>query len=103
MVSLKKEPKIREVTTVHLIDENKAARTYCPLKEKAENSTKKLIKHADIKEHTEHTFCGLDAWEWVEIIIKSILLIGALAFVVFFLAAFLGEGLTFAKYIETVT
>ncbi len=115
MVSLKKEPQIREVTPVHLMDEEEAVRIYCPPRDEIKISVKQAdidllpaikdnAKPQEINNNDtpqEHTFGGLNKWEGAEIIIKSIAIMGGLAFVVFFLSSFLGEGLTLAKYLAT--
>ncbi len=110
MVSLKKEPQIREITPIHLIDEDEAIQIYCPPRESTENDIKISVKQADndllpaVKdkdEPQERTFGGLNKWEWAEIIIKSLLIMGGIAVIVFLIAGFLGEGLTLAKDIAT--
>ena len=114
MVSLKKEPHIREFTPVHLMDEDEAIRTYCPPRENVENEIKKSVKQADneilpaVKNNDndndklqECTLGGLNKWEWAEIMVKSILIIGALAFLVFFVGSYLAEGLTLVKDLAT--
>lgn len=103
MVSLKKEPKeppIREVTPVHLMDEDEAVRIYCPPRENTENDIKISVKQADndllpaVKDKDkpqERTFGSLSIREWAEIIIKSLLVMGGVALIAFLTVGFLSE------------
>lgn len=111
MVSLKKES--REVTPLHLMDEEDAVRLYCPSKDSVDNGIKISLKQADnvqlpaIRDNDndkpqERTFGGLNKREWAEIIIKSVLIMGVLAIFIFILSGFLGEGLMLVEKIANM-
>jgi len=98
MVSLKKEPQIREVTPVHLMDEDEAVRIYCPPRENVENDIKISVKQEDndllpaVKDKDElqgHIYGDLSIWEWMEIIIRSLLIMGGYSLLVHLLVEFL--------------
>lgn len=89
MVSLKKEPRIRKVTPVHLIDEEE---TVCT---NHQSTTEDLTKDAvntkdDRKEKTSGL--GLDKQDIIEAIIIAVLLTAFLLFISLFCGKFLGEG-----------
>lgn len=67
--------------------------------EQADNDLLPAIKDNDKPQG--RTLCGLNMWEWAEIIIKSVLIMSVLAFLVFFFSSFLGEGLTLARDLAT--
>lgn len=89
MVSLKKEPRIREVTPVHLKDEEETVRTNCP--PKAETTS--TVDKEDCKNKTN----GLDKWDLIEAVIIAVALIAFLLFIGLFGGKFLSEGFQLAK------
>ena len=94
MVSLKKEPRIREVTPVHLIDEEE---TVCT---NHQSTTEDLTKDAvnskdDRKEKTSGL--GLNKQDIIEAIIIAVLLTAFLLFISLFYGKFLSEGFQLAR------
>lgn len=81
MVSLRKAPQaqtMREITPVHLIDEEEAVRTYCPPKgkEASANDIEKVVKQADKALLPAKSADKGKKGEWIEILIKTIFVSG---------------------------
>lgn len=114
MVSLKKEPQIREVTPVHLMDEEEAIRTYCPPRAEAANNIEIVVKQADEKllpavktnrenkVELEHTTDKLDKWELFEMIFEAILMLGIVTALILGVGGFIGEGLQLVKKLNGI-
>lgn len=111
MVSLKKEPKepkIREFTPVHLMDEEETiqrSRELTPALpiDEGEAVQKTTEKQRKKPRKNTRTLGGLDVLEWIEIILKSIFIMGILAVIVYLLSGFLEEGLQLAKKLRAET
>ena len=112
MVSLKKEPKLREITPVHLMDEEEAVRTFCPQKAETTSTVDILVKQQDKKElpaeiencenkpAKKRTYGGFEKWEWVEMIVTSLFIIAVVATFILLGANFLAEWLQLIKDLE---
>ena len=108
MVSLKKEPQMREITPVHLMDEEATVRTYRPKKTEATSTVDILVKQPDRKDlptvkdicenkpEKKRTYSGFEAWEWIEAIMEVIVIVGIIAAILFFCLFFWGDTLQLA-------
>ena len=90
---------MREITPVHLMDEEEAVRTYCPQKTETTNTVDILVKQPDKKElpavkddrdngtEKRRTYGGFEKLDWFEI--------AELFFIVAVLATFIFMGVSF--------
>ncbi|MBD5128339.1 MAG: hypothetical protein HDT43_00200 [Ruminococcaceae bacterium] len=103
MVSLKKPSQTREITPVHLMNEEEAVRIYCPQKAENTNTVDILVKQPDkkelpaIKDNHENktpkkrTYGGFEKWEWFEMIPELLFIVAVLATLIFMSVSFFGE------------